>query len=318
MPMGDSELVMVPIDSIEPCPIQPRVNVSVDLVAKLAASMKAGRHEPVLEVEPFPGRRDRYQIVCGEQRWRAAREAGLAEVLVRVYRRLGYLERIEKQYEENHLRAELDAIEDAHAIVLAKTLRDVAVAERLLRDALVPFHPLDDKRVTSREEFGQHLVELRHLLVKHKIDGQQLSAWPETEKALGVSETQRKSKVGILRLDPELQERLRPLPAEHAIQISRLPDPSKQAELVARAPELTYKQLRAAVESLRRDPDRQVADVADPLAFESRLAAIADLCRQLARSLRNLKAISEEERAMVAQVLTDLSREMDAFENLVT
>ncbi len=53
-------------------------NVSVELVAKLSGSMQAGRHNPVLEVEPAPGQRGRYQIVCGEQRWRAAQAAGLA------------------------------------------------------------------------------------------------------------------------------------------------------------------------------------------------------------------------------------------------
>src|SRR5262249_37710254 len=78
------ELVTLPVDAIQPCPIQPRVNVSVELVERLADSMREGRHQPVLEVEPVPGRPGRYQIVCGEQRWRAARAAGLGEVLVRV------------------------------------------------------------------------------------------------------------------------------------------------------------------------------------------------------------------------------------------
>ena len=65
-------LAMVPVDLIQVCPIQPRVNVSVDLVEKLSESIRSGRHQPLLEVEPAPGLPGRYQIVCGEQRWRAA------------------------------------------------------------------------------------------------------------------------------------------------------------------------------------------------------------------------------------------------------
>lgn len=49
MPGG---IALLPIIYIEPCPIQPRVNISMDLVDKLSASMKAGRHQPLLEVEP--------------------------------------------------------------------------------------------------------------------------------------------------------------------------------------------------------------------------------------------------------------------------
>ena len=137
-------LAVVPVDLIEPCPIQPRVNVSVDLVEKLSDSIRSGRHQPLLEVEPAPGHRGRYQIVFGEQRWRAAKAAGLLEILVRVHPHLGYLERLEKQYEENHLRADLDVVEEAHCIVVDKTIRDIAIAEQLLRDSLVPFKPLDE------------------------------------------------------------------------------------------------------------------------------------------------------------------------------
>ena len=110
-------LAIVPVDLIQPCPIQPRVNVSVDFVDKLSGSIKSGRHQPVLEVEPAPGRRGSYQIVCGEQRWRAAKAAGLLEILVRIHPHLGYLERLEKQYEENRLRADLDLVEDRKSVV---------------------------------------------------------------------------------------------------------------------------------------------------------------------------------------------------------
>ncbi len=263
-------LAVVPVDLIQPCPIQPRVNVSVDLVDKLSGSMKAGRHQPVLEVEPAPGIPGRYQIICGEQRWRAAKAAGLLEILVRIHPHLGYLERLEKQYEENRLRADLDLVEEAYCILLDKTLRDIAVAEQLLRESLVPFQPLDERRILHREQFVEHLDGLRELLLKHKThtikgaDGKPtvgpLSPWRESEEALGISESQRKMKVGVLRLDAEELDLVRPLPQEHAIQISRLADKKQRTELIERAAELTYRDVRRAVDRLLSNPELKVDD----------------------------------------------------------
>ena len=77
----------------------------------------------------------------------------------------------------------------------------------------------------------EHIDGLRKLLVRHKIhtikgaDGKPivgpLSPWRESEEALGISESQRKMKVGVLRLDAEELDLVRPLPRDHAIQISR-------------------------------------------------------------------------------------------------
>jgi len=324
-------LAVVPVDLIQPCPIQPRVNVSVDLVDKLSGSMKAGRHQPLLEVEPAPGIPGRYQIICGEQRWRAAKAAGLLEILVRIHPHLGYLERLEKQYEENRLRADLDLVEEAYCILLDKTLRDIAVAEQLLRESLVPFQPLDERRILHREQFVEHLDGLRNLLVKHKThtikgaDGKPtvgpLSPWRDSEHALGISESQRKMKVGVLRLDAEELERVRPLPQEHAVQISRLPDKKQRTELIKLAAELTYREVRRAVDRLLSNPELKVSDsltadagAPDLITFESRLAVIADLCRQLVRTLRNLDpVVSADERATVSELLTCLEAESTAF-----
>ena len=324
-------LAVVPVDLIEPCPIQPRVNVSVEFVDKLSTSIKAGRHQPLLEVEPAPGHRGKYQIVFGEQRWRAAKAAGLLEILVRIHPHLGYLERLEKQYEENRLRADLDLVEEAHCILLDKTIRDIAVAEQLLRDSLVPFQPLDERRILHREEFAEHLDGLRKLLVRHKThtvkgaDGKPiagpLSHWRESERALGISESQRKAKVGVLRLDPEELERVRSLTQEHAVQISRVPDKEQRAELIQRAPELTHRQVHRVVDRLLADRELDVdgalagdPETSEPLTFESRLDAIADLCRQLARSLRNLaREITPDQHELVSGLIGGLDRDLAEF-----
>lgn len=79
--------------------------------------------------------------------------------------------------------------------------------------------------------------------------------------------------------------------------------------------------------TLRRDPALSVdaaiigrpttsADSApDPLAFETQLLRLTDLCRQLARTLANLMTrLSSAERTEVARVLNGLRLVMGSFE----
>lgn len=328
-PAGRVRLLQV--DRVVPCPIQPRANVSVHLVRQLADSMRGGRHDPVLEVEPLPDGDGRYQIICGEQRWRAAREAGKADVLALVRPPLTYLDRLIKQSEENRLRAALDPVEEAHCILLAKTLHDIRAAEQLLDEHGIDYQPLESKRIRDRAEFGQHLEQLQAQLLEHGIhvletrEGDRrcrpLSAWRETERALGISEAARKQKVGILRLPADALEEARQLPAEHAIQISRLEDASQQAELVSHASGLTHREVRDAVVRLRADPELGVeealemasdraAGVAPTVAFEQQLEELADLCRQLVRRVRLLPELEPEQEARVRSLLAGLGESL--------
>jgi len=267
------------------------------------------------------GEEGRWQIVCGEQRWRAAREARLGEVLARILPRLTYQGRFRKQLEENWLRADLDVVEEARAIVQYKVLADIQVAETLLADRGVEFEPLDSREITSREDFAQHLGRLRILLRDRGVQTQ-LSRWQDTEAALRISESQRKQKVGILKLPTEVQEGLAEVSAEHAIQIARVPDEERQRELAHRAPELTHRQVRQAVKRLQEDSDLSVATALAegvmgpaPASREGQTDALADLCRQLARRLALLRAagLSTAERSRVRAMLASLSSEMGGF-----
>jgi ParB family chromosome partitioning protein len=69
----------IPLDRITPNPEQPRMTFDEEALAELAASIREhGVLQPVL-VRPTD-RHHHYQLVAGERRWRAAREAGLDEV----------------------------------------------------------------------------------------------------------------------------------------------------------------------------------------------------------------------------------------------
>ena len=320
-----TDLALVPVENVHPSPLQPRTSVSMDLVSKLAESIRAGRHDPLLEVEPIRDQAGHYQIICGEQRWRAAKAAGLKRVLVRIHARLGSLQRLQKQYEENRLRAELTAHEDAQVLLLAKALRDIELAEKKLTQAGISFQPLDDIELTELAQIHQHLDGLKGLLLENGISVVKgpngptlahLSPWHETERALGISEAARKLKLSVLRLEPEVVDDINALPAQHAPLIARVEGTNRRAELAERAAHLTHRQLHSAVSRLRHDPNLSVGDAVaggrspapeDPLAFQTLLVRLGDLCRQLIRMLAILRPRATiEERAQINRVLADL------------
>jgi len=81
--LGDGEgprdtLATLPVGRIRPGKYQPRTRMGQEALAELAASIKSqGLIQPVL-VRPVD--RDRYELIAGERRWRAAQMAGLQEI----------------------------------------------------------------------------------------------------------------------------------------------------------------------------------------------------------------------------------------------
>jgi ParB family chromosome partitioning protein len=81
--LGDSEaprdtLATLSVGRIRPGKYQPRTRMGQEALAELAASIKSqGLIQPVL-VRPVD--RDRYELIAGERRWRAAQMAGLQEI----------------------------------------------------------------------------------------------------------------------------------------------------------------------------------------------------------------------------------------------
>jgi ParB family chromosome partitioning protein len=81
-PDEDRRLVVanVPIDQIDTNPFQPRMDFDANELDSLAESIKVqGVLQPIL-VRKHPTEADRYQIIAGERRFRAAGLAGLREI----------------------------------------------------------------------------------------------------------------------------------------------------------------------------------------------------------------------------------------------
>src|ERR1700721_2682225 len=80
---GD-RLATLPLDLLQRGKYQPRVDMRTETLGELADSIKSqGLVQPIL-VRPVggrnPGESQRYEIIAGERRWRAAQMAGLADI----------------------------------------------------------------------------------------------------------------------------------------------------------------------------------------------------------------------------------------------
>jgi ParB family chromosome partitioning protein len=102
---------MVPIDSLDPNPDQPR-QVMGDLSELMASISEKGIIEPLVVRQRAGGR---YQIVAGERRYQAAVQVGLRELPV-VIRDVDDTEIIEVALIENLQRKDLGAFEEAEAM----------------------------------------------------------------------------------------------------------------------------------------------------------------------------------------------------------
>ena len=102
----------LPIEMIEPNPDQPRRHFDAELLEELASSIKAKGVLQPLVVRPAVNSDDRFQIVAGERRWRAAQIAGLHRVPALV-RELNDTEVVELAIIENIQREDLNPIEEA-------------------------------------------------------------------------------------------------------------------------------------------------------------------------------------------------------------
>ena len=102
-------LVDVRVDQLEPNPNQPRKAFESTSLEELAASIRAsGLIQPIIVREVG----DSYQLIAGERRWRAARQAGLDRIPA-IVREASDAESLELALVENLLREDLNPMEEA-------------------------------------------------------------------------------------------------------------------------------------------------------------------------------------------------------------
>ena len=111
IPSTEGTVVKVKITKVEPNRDQPRKNFDEDALQELADSIKQyGIFQPILVQD----RKDHYEIIAGERRWRAAKLAGLKEVPV-IIKQYTEQEIVEISLIENIQRENLNPIEEVQA-----------------------------------------------------------------------------------------------------------------------------------------------------------------------------------------------------------
>src|SRR5256714_5141684 len=121
------------IDLVEPSPYQPRTRFREEALDELARSIKAsGIIQPIV-VRPIG---NRFQLIAGERRWRAAQRAGLTKVSA-IVRQVSDELALEMTLVENIQREDLNPIEAARAferLMDEFQLTQESVAERTGKD----------------------------------------------------------------------------------------------------------------------------------------------------------------------------------------
>jgi ParB family transcriptional regulator, chromosome partitioning protein len=118
-PQVGEELTRLPLDLLQRGRYQPRLDMRPETLSELADSIKAqGVVQPIVVrplEPPVNGESQRYEIIAGERRWRAAQMAGLADIPA-VIRHIPDEAAIAMALIENIQRENLNPLEEARAL----------------------------------------------------------------------------------------------------------------------------------------------------------------------------------------------------------
>ena len=188
------EPLEVDVDLIDPGSEQPRTRFDEEALERLTVSIKEhGVVQPVL----VRRRGNRFELIAGERRWRAAQKAGISKIPV-VVRDVADADLLEIALTENVQREDLNPIEEAQAyqkLIERVGLTQEALGARFGRDRSYITNYL---RLLRLPEDVQHLVEEGRLSTGHARtvlglphhDQQRRAARHVIEKGLSVRATE--------------------------------------------------------------------------------------------------------------------------------
>jgi len=137
VPPAREHLLQIPVDLLSRGKYQPRVDMREDSLADLADSIKAqGIIQPIVVRPvgaPEHGQPQRYEIVAGERRWRAAQLAGLHEIPA-VLRQIDDEHAVALALIENIQREDLNPLEEA--LALSRLIGEFQLTHQQAADAV--------------------------------------------------------------------------------------------------------------------------------------------------------------------------------------
>jgi ParB family chromosome partitioning protein len=155
----------IPIERLHRNPEQPRHRFDDEALEELAASIRRhGVLQPLLVSEDGP---DRYLVITGERRLRAARKAGLETVPAVIREQLDSAAQLELALVENLQRRDLTPLEEARAFEHLRTslgLTQAEIAERVAMDRSTVANAL---RLLKLPEEVQAMVDAGELSAGH-------------------------------------------------------------------------------------------------------------------------------------------------------
>ncbi len=217
---GDSS--SAPIDSIDPNPLQPRRVFQGERLAELAQSIRTHGI-----IQPLVVRRvgDRYQLVAGERRWRAAKLAGVDHVPV-VVQEIPDDRLLEITLIENIQREDLNPVETAAAferLGRELSLSPEEIGQRTGKDRTTIVNFL---RLLQLPSDLQQLVAERRLSAGH---ARCLLSLPSAELQRGVAEKAVAQGWSVRQLERTTQKMLEGRKPKHVDEVH--PDPNVRAAI---------------------------------------------------------------------------------------
>jgi ParB family chromosome partitioning protein len=192
---ADGQLRKLPVEMLQRGVYQPRVDMHPDTLEELANSIRAqGVVQPIV-VRPVA--KDRYEIIAGERRWRAAQLAGLHEIPA-VIRDVPDQAAMAMALIENIQREELNPMEEAMA--LHRLIEEFGLTHQQTADAVGRSRASVSNllRLLSLTDDVKRLLENGDLEMGHArallaLDGSQQSEIARTVvgKGLSVRETEK-------------------------------------------------------------------------------------------------------------------------------
>jgi ParB family transcriptional regulator, chromosome partitioning protein len=217
----------VPVNNILPNPFQPRTIMEEERLEELAASIREhGIIQPLIVTQIEDGAvGERFRLIAGERRWRAARRAGLSHVPV-VVKEATERQMLELALIENIQRADLNAMEEAAAyqqMAEFSNLTQGEIAERVgksrtavtntMRLLKLP-EPLQDlvrqeqlteghARAILRLPSASAMMEAAEVVIKNELSVRQTEEW--VKRALSPAGQRTREPQALSLHDRELQ-----------------------------------------------------------------------------------------------------------------
>ena len=191
----DTNYIMCEVEKIHPNKYQPRKTFEKDSLAELANSIKKnGIIEPLVARKMKGGG---YELIAGERRWRAARQAGLTEVPL-IILDADDEQSLELAIIENIQREDLNPIEEAEAFInlMKFGFSQDEVADKVAKDraTISNFIRLTRLPIEVKDAIAKNKLSMGHAKALLKLDGaqaQRLSCKEIILKGLSVRATEK-------------------------------------------------------------------------------------------------------------------------------